>query len=703
MANRNYKITFVSLRAATVYTLNIGGGSGAAVPLKGAAQPFTSQENGDENVFLPIRTQSGYIRIVDDGKDDNGQSLSSDWWKDLCPATDTERPVTLTSTSGGQTVVHWQGFMQAQNFSGVLYGNPQEREFPVTCALSVLAAEDPDYHNGTKNFAFMLKTFCDTIDTLSGDAVHISNLMVQGGADARQWLLTKVDWFNFADEDREGIMRAKYSLYSVLEDMCRFWGWTARTCATTLYLTCADDATEQNFLSLTRAQLNTLSSASTDTTTGSVVASQTVTLADSISVPIFASTNNEDYKVQGPHRAVVKSDCNKKDTIITFAPQDVREWLGDNYSWQGEDEYGFVGYFTTPLMQSTTQREFGLVKLTSSLFGGFARRQIYPSIEVEDPTVADMILVLTGHSTTQPSVMIETTHAVIYSGGSITLGGTVWRGTEQMQNDKYSIQMRLGIGMSRATAKWWYMGREIRDTLVAPAHGWGNDPSIFNVPISSSGIKSTGFYATIGIGTFQFAYDAIPIPENTYGYIFLDILGFWDGTNLSEVINYEIANLSIKYSRESTIIPNTTGTVRSRSIEVDRVTSKEYSATNTNSSKEEWNANCIFASDNNMEYGYGLLANGSNNIISTVLYGGTEEHPEQHLADRVAAYWATSKRKISMELMANVPQSISGGNTVTIGEISPNHKVSFDGDIFSPISISRIWRDDVAVLSIQQL
>ena len=201
---KNYKIQFVSLRAGTTYVLNIGGGSGTAVQLNGGAEPFTTEEDGSEDMFTNIRTQTGYFRIIDNAKDYNGNVIDAqagqDWWKDLIPATDSDRPVTLTV---GNTVV-WQGFMQSQTFSGQLYGNPQEREFPVICPLGVLAGVDIDFNAGLKNFAYLLKTVCDTIDTKSNSVVHISDIYVQGGADARQWLLTKIDWQNFASEDSDG-------------------------------------------------------------------------------------------------------------------------------------------------------------------------------------------------------------------------------------------------------------------------------------------------------------------------------------------------------------------------------------------------------------------------------------------------------------------------------------------------------------------
>ena len=81
---KNYTITFKSLRAGTTYVVTIGGGTGSPVALKPGAQPFTTEEDADEDQFKPIRTQTGYFRIVDDGKDASGNAFD---WKDLIPAT----------------------------------------------------------------------------------------------------------------------------------------------------------------------------------------------------------------------------------------------------------------------------------------------------------------------------------------------------------------------------------------------------------------------------------------------------------------------------------------------------------------------------------------------------------------------------------------------------------------------------------------
>ena len=699
---KNYKIQFVSLRAGSTYILNIGGGTGTAVPLYGGAEPFTTDEDASEDQFKPVRTQSGYFRIVDNGYDAQTPAQSFNW-KDLIPATDSDRPVTLTV---GNTVV-WHGFMQSQTFSGQLYGNPQEREFPVACPLSVLAGEDVNIDAGIRNFAYILKVVCDTIDVKSGGVmggdgmVHISDIYVQGGADARAWLQTKIDFQNFATADAEGEMQAKYSLYEVLEDMCRFWGWTARTSGTKLFLTCCDDSSEQTFLTLTRAQLDTLAAPSTeiDTTTGGTQTTSSVSLSDSSANHIFASTDQVDSQVQGPHKAVVKADCNEHDTVVKFAPKDVEDWIeqGSSYTWVQGSEY-LVGYFTCPGgMYAQTGRQGTKIgnsmKVMTSAYGGVSRRQIYQSRDAESPIIAAMLMSLANRPSTDygnPVIQLQTLKPMAFSGGSIKFSGTTWQGSAPLEHrsNLYYIRIKLGIGMTRASAKWWYM--EIsNDTIV---YGWDTSEHIFYVPLNGNNLMSTGIPS---IGPLETRFPKIPVGSDTYGYIFIDIIDGYDmgQSSITYFSDFQIANFAIEFSRDSYQIPDVT-IKRAREIKKDRVSTMQYAASNTNDSKEEWNANCIFASDNNMEYGYGLLLDVAGNILSKVSYAGTLEHPEQHLANRVTTYWATAKRKIDTELQAN-----------KVGDVTPHTKVTVTGEsgTFTPIAISRNWRDDVLKLSLLQL
>ena len=695
----HWTIPFKSLRSGTVYTVNIydSDHSGAAVALKGAGEPMSTEEDATEDEFLPIRTQSGYMRIVDDGKDAAGSAFN---WKSILPATDNDRPVTITHVVGSATVVDWIGFMQSQTFSGVLYGNPQEREFPVIGALSILAGQDVNFNAGLQNFAYMLKEVCDVIASKSGNVLGITSVYVQGGADARQWLLKKVDWQNFATEDGDGVMRAQYSMFEVLEDCCRFWGWTARVCGTTLYLTCNDDATEQDYLVLTPANLATLAAAVTDTTTGSIVSPSTVTLTDTSALHIFASTEQTDSKVQGPHRAVVKAAINQITDVMEFAPQSVRNTMeAGGYTWVGE---GDVGYFTTPPIYSFTSSQMD--GSSNSSYGGFVRRQVYGSEDSDQATICDMIM-HKRYSNGTPITQLQSKRPMPFGSGTLKLSGSVYAGAEQLTTDEpgRSFNVRIGIGMTYQTAKWLKFSRTISDHSDASWEDTQYEVKLAVKYAPNLCLMAWDNYNEVVTGWMK----AIPLKTprsggGLYGYIFIDFMGTEDRADVRLPEQFELANFKVEYSRDEEIL--TTGG-RTRKITKDRQSSREYSAVNTNDSKEEWNANCIFASDNNMEYGYGLLLDASGNIIQTVQYGGSatnQQHPEQHLANRVANYWATAKRKIDGEFQAHVTQTVTGGS-IKIGDILPCHKVSIDSGTFAPIAISRNWRDDIVKLALLQI
>ena len=373
----HWQIPFKSLRSGTDYTVNIYDStySGNPIILKGGAQPFTTQESDDDDEFIPIRTHTGYLRIIDDGLDANGNAFN---WKTLLPATDTDRPVTLTA---GGTVV-WQGFMQSQNFGGVLYGNPQEREFPIQCPLAVLEGTDINYqHTEIENFAYLLQRIVNAIDVVSGGTenssgvittngtIHINNIYVQGNTDAQSWLLKRIDWQNFADEDSDGNLIARFNLYQCLEDLCRFWGWTARTYRNNLYLTCADDSSEQSWLTLTRANLDSMAGGSTAGTTGGSFS----TLNYDSLTDIFASVEQNDYRQRGANKATVKADCNVFDeTIYESFPNDTVKQMEEG-GWQGVTQYGDIKVNYTNNKYSFTTSYFSASAVSGNASFNLAR------------------------------------------------------------------------------------------------------------------------------------------------------------------------------------------------------------------------------------------------------------------------------------------------------------------------------------------
>jgi hypothetical protein len=93
-----------------------------------------------------------------------------------------------------------------------------------------------------------------------------------------------------------------------------------------------------------------------------------------------------------------------------------------------------------------------------------------------------------------------------------------------------------------------------------------------------------------------------------------------------------------------------------------------------------------------MAFSYGIPIDTDGKQMKRAKYGSTEQVPEQNMANRVAAYWGTSKRKITADL-----------NTAVIPAITPRKTVTLDGTDCYPISITNDWWNDKTTLTLLQL
>lgn len=668
----DYTITFMPLRATGAqpqpYLLSIGSGSGN-VPLKGGSQPFTTQESDDEDMFTPIRTQSGYIRIIDDGKDANGNAFD---WKSLIPATDTSMPVTLAR---GGTVV-WQGFMQAQDFGSVLYGNPQEREFPVQCVLSVLGGSDINYTQTViQNFAYLLKQIVDAIPS----AYRPTEFYIQGGANAQEWLLKRIDWQNFVSEDADGLT-ARFTMYQCLEDMCRFWGWTARTKGTTMYMTCADDAAQTTWLKLTYQELGQLAAYTSGTIPGDT--SDTFETA-SLSGDIFASTNNDEFVQRGSNESVVKADINGADDYIIDPFDDLLE---KDMQEQGYGTGYNVGaaHYTKDILTVNRWRLEGICAEGYASFnhadsdgqsGNVLRiKKTYDGINwfasfatKYEHTFHDCFLMVFGD--------VYRPYSDEYQRYNTTEGG-FFSGNAEMS-------AYLGIGKDRDHAKWWN-GKEWGDTKVEFYFTIGNGKDV----IYTRWRPYISLWQTTNIIQC----------DNMEGLIFLDLLGSKssvvtdiNGEKMFDIMDFRVELIKNDNATKYGPYPND-GYYDVKKL--NRPTSYTYKSKNQNSVRNEYNVDAIYGSDDKAPQGYGLLMNPDGSYLSKMVFAGsaTAKHPEQHLADRVTSFWQTSRRRLAVELRRDL-----------IADITPRHKVTIDGMTGYPIAISHEWRDDITQLTILQL
>lgn len=697
--SKNYKIIFRSLRAwatkpyGKTYTLHIGGGTGTEVQLLGGAHPFVTQEDDSDDAFTAVRTQSGYLRIFDKGLAADGVTAFD--WKDLLPQTDTDRPVWLTDDDG---VTVWQGFMQAQNFGGTLYGNPQEREFPVQCSLAVTEGTDINYtEKDMHNFAYLLKQIVDSIPS----ACRPSTFYIQGGAHARVWLQTLIDWQNFVTQDGDYELSARFNMLQCLNDMCRFWGWTARTFGETMWLTCMDDSSERSFLVLTTQSLGYLAADNSGESTAGTIVSHT---AVSLTGNIFASTDNDDFRMRGASKATVTSDVGSGDEDVADPFQDTVVAEMKDMGEQGTSiEYkGKYVRYTNDLLTINLPFLHGSAR---EGYGSFNVARLWQSsgdLDIDDQGYHNMVCIKKSGSRNVNGayVSLETVYEHQFSDGFLRMFGETWRLTERYL-DTYGrtgwgrsyMWMRIGIGSNRASAMW-FNGQTWQSTQTAFRVGIGSSENI-----GDNNLNEFYFWEADGGSQNDDLSNVINV-DGLRGRLFLDFLGT-DNTRVEEINgqrSFEIKDLRVEFKRN----PSATKFVSPSDIvqvdEISRPSRFEYWQKNTNAVRDEWNADCIYGTENGNAFNYGEIVNPDGSFCETVPYGTTMERPEQHVADRVAAYWAEAKRKLSLNLLSNVVQG-----SVAIGDMTPGWLCTIDGTTCHPISIGHDWRDDVTKVTMIEM
>lgn len=683
----HWQVKFKSLRAANGnedYTVSIYDAdySGTPIQLKGGAEPFVTQEDDDDDLFEPIRQQSGYIRIVDDGKDASGNALASGWLRQLLPANDLSRPVVLTNGLGDTL---WQGYLQAQNFSGTLYGNPQERDLPVQCVLSVLSAKDASTtEKDIHNFAWLLNYLLASIGlTPSSSPLGIDYLFFQGDAFALDWLKKRIDWQNFVSIDEDGTVKSDYDHYTMLEDICKFWGWTARTHGRDLWFVCADDeAGAPDFKKLTMSQLAAIANGTAE---GTDFPNETYTSL-TLTGDIFADNSNDDIMVRGASKATVTADWNSagKDWFTAWPSNVVKDMLTGGWN-TAEQTHGLQGNEVVDLWVQYTQRKASantpIMAVTCQAQNASLCLARYATEQVDLDSYQGVIHLQ--HYTGSTFVTMDANYAHIYDGNfqikaDVYVGGGKY--TKQSVSDIKRIKMRFGIGATRATAKW-YTGNWT----------WSDTPTVFDAHVGYPdgiwrfGVADSGVWITQNI-------NAVESAQGKEGKVFIDILSTPDFyVNIPPffyLTDYiDLVGLTLSYQR--VVVEYIGGEL----VYGDLLSRREYTAKNGNMSRADWNNDVIYASGkNNSDFGFGLVFDADNRLMSTASYASGSQEPEQHQANRVANYWASTRRMIRANLRSE-----------KVPIISPGMFLTMDGTRCYPLSISHEWRDDVINVSLIEI
>lgn len=663
----HWRIPFRTKYADDLYYIDIYDDnytSTTPVMLTGAKEPFITQEDDNDNLFQPVRTQSGYLRIFDTGYDADGNVFD---WRDLIPTTDVDRPVILHDRAGN---IMWQGFMQAQDFGAALYGNPQVRSFPIQCPLSVISAIDINYDNKPmRNFAFLLQTVVNGIPS----TCRPTKFIVQGSTDAQTWLLQKIDWQNFVESNEdfnpyypvESINKSKYSLQECLEYLCKFWGWTARIYVDTLFLVCAEDPDEREFLMMTTENLSTMAAGTAAGYTGrTFLPYENDTVSPIPVVDNFADTDSEDFQTRGFNEAIVEDDINAADTsIIRPFDEDLEAQMDSPGAWSYYD-----GYQKTNDVLTVERTGFYASATSGKASFNAIRETFYADVY--------SVIMIKQRYDGSSFLRIQTLYEHCFADGFFVLEGETFKGIEKYVNESdgigiYDMRMRLGIGSSPNNAIWWN------------GNSWSNSQDEFKATLGNSG--SMLYSRTINE---SFVRNPIytDINNNNVGYLYIELLGSDDFPFTSGVRSFNLSNFHVSFYR------NDAALVWGDRIKEKRIPkSYKYESKNNNPVKKTYEVSNIFCTDAAMPFAYASIVDPTTNkFTEEVPYNGDTEKPEIHLSKRISNYNSTSRRKVKAKMLTH-----NGSEYTGYADISPRHVANVDGTTMYPACISRNWEEDV--------
>ena len=649
-----YSQNFVSLDGTT-FTLNIGGVTPATSP-KLSSEPIETQEDADTDMFMPVRTQSGYVRMM---AEDNTT------WRQFIPSSAIAMPVTLYQGS----TIRWQGYVQTGTYGTTYPAIYNEFELPLICGLSALDSFDVEV-TGPADMVTLGQLLYYIFSKLTGLTYtfyfHASSSTEN---DIRAWLGYKLSWRNFLTEN--GVeLTSRFTCLGLLQELCKFFGWTCRTSGAGVYFTAITDGLRnQRWLSCQLAQLQAASPVFT------AVTMKSLALTDAM----FASTDHSEEYIPGVKKVTVSPELNPYDVIMDIPYDDIcRPYKYDTPTraerWRNEPTEPTEVWL---LYRGVINYENAMIKITSyaeqqegagipMCYGRFAAfddnteddkkkfswNKCYECFISED---------YGNRRSTTPLFSMESQGAVILGDGVLYISGRAdYEDTEISEDHAGQCTLKIGDLYWNGTA-WTSTASKFK--LSMKDNGIENTDTIYN----NADYDGMGIPITAPItGKIYFAVDDVFRNQN-----------YWNGY-------FPLMDFKIGFVRNG---------------EEDDLNDKEYTA-NGGSFPDDVNVDTIFSTDKTntvnaktfrCQAGYGLVYSG-NVVADTIPFGSTQMKPEQHVADLIAAYGTTIRRSLQIDLWTNLTSSLG-----------PDYKVSLESADFYPVAISHRWRDNITTLKIMQL
>lgn len=629
------QISFTALHGDD-YVLQIGAAEQGADPtvVDGTRDVFTTTEEDDTDVFMPVRCTSGAVRFYNK---DNA-------WSTLADISDEHKPVTLLSN--GSPV--WSGYIN-KGYVGTrkLYGCNEECEICVQCPLSELDTvnydpiTDQTWTSGMKTLSWVL---ADILNDPFGDGV-VSSPSIQQISDAATILALQVYvgpfYETYNGDDGTTTYRPKYTRKQALEEVLRMACCTARWTGT------AVEIKEPKEMPSGGTTLNPapIDMDSTETAvmpyknvrvTANAEAVETAMDFPTLVLNNWAELNGIPQKVQqtaiiGPGVLNLKAVGLIWGRIgATFTPDDWRGITDDEFTYGTTDSGNNL--LIAAYQQLTDDVAYSGYNLSPSIWLNYTH----------DYTI-------TPQSNIQPTTVSVQTKTDFF-----------------IQDAILEIQMRLkenfcesnfsGVVMIRVSIgdKYYNYLASAWVTAANPLP-FSVDTYFLKVTFENGQLKRTG---NLDYNFDSYSGYGIPVTEALNGLLKIEIKASSDFDN--DIIT--IDSFQVRAVRH-------VSDIRERGT---------YSATGSKGQGED-SIDLAFCSERRADNAYNFLFDGNGNVVKTVTIGGVALRPEQWVANRHAAMTTGKARSL----------------LVLRQEDFTANKYLFNGKRYDTLCISHDWAENI--------
>lgn len=690
-------------RDGNTYEARINGKTGNTnVELQGAESPFTTEEKDTDLMFEPVITQSGYLQIEDNGYDLAGNAFD---WHDLVPQNSSRRMVELCkiSTSGNHLV--WTGFIQPRTFDGEYLAAGQTRKFPLICPLAQLESVEVDPEECTiANFAYLLYYLLGTI----GDDFYFQ------GIDAIDtWLLLKLNWSVFADiketKDAQGEveieLKPKMNKLEALEEVCRFFGWTCRIVGKTIYFASPDsDIASAGWQVLNNQDLENLA------TGGAYQPGDENWQTYQMSGNLFDSDDNDEYYIPGIKKATVTADVGEQEDLPSQEYEEFKKYFekftsNPPYIHNGDGYYFYVFDSGVEIKTKNTIFKFNEIDSQAGITGLFRQYDFWNGDNLTKKHNYNWTQQIEVHFGNQSGAVGEVfsmqsrfPHS-FPSNSLIAFSGTTFHTFFKVDGDGHcTLEKWRGQGYLICSLK---IGDYYWDGALSQ---WiqSDNTIVFGIPVGTE----ESDYETQGQIIDNRVLNGPYMPYNGYGIPIATGIG---GIVKFSILGYRCTEPYSYYSQLQPLFNSMSHSLNIQNLKLELVQRRADTLADTNEQntytaesgqafEDESEENVMFASNKNNKIGTSIIMNDNLAYVSKLPYtesggGGYVEHPEQQLADRMAAFGSKPRKIIQMEL-----------ETKEIPAITPAYKITaYDNNTYYPLVLKRDWREGQTTIKMIEL